>query len=245
MCEFFCLNGIADLQDKTKKYPWYILFPSLFISAHINAGWVDGKFRWARQTQQTPTPEWMPEYLIYRSHPNMKDPDGVAYVYESCPEFLLYYYRFLLTQQIPMSIVHEELRSLGLLELKPKMYIFYRDVRKSRDPKNDLLKLWVGDEGELALSYPEELGKMEKLRDELLGPKEHLQGGKKGGTAIERSGRGHGNVQGDRCLTFGQSVEAQRGIGHPAGNMSQAHQWDDSMLDSLRQYMKVRIINPS
>ncbi len=144
--------------------------------------------------------------------------------------------------RFPLSVDKKELASLGHLELQPKSYVFYRDVRKSRDPKHDLLKLWVGDEGDLLMNFPTELQNLEKSRDELLGPLDALHGGEKGGTALDHSGRGHGNVQGDRCLTYGQSVEAQRGIGHPAGNMSQAHQREDETLVQLRDLQMVSAI---
>lgn len=181
----------------------------------------------------------MPEFFVYRSHPNMSDPQGVALVYESCPELTLFFYQFLKDLRVPMSVNHSELRALGLLEAKPKMYIFYRNVGKSRDPKNDLLKAWVSDEGDIQHAFPQELSELEKIRDELLGDVQDLKGGQKKGTALERSGRGNGNVQGDRCLTYCQSVEAQRGIGHPPGNMSQAHHQEDDTLDQLRRLCNV------
>ncbi len=56
---------------------------------------------------------------------------------------------------------------------------------KSRDPKHDLLKLWVGDEGDILMNFPTELQNLEKNRDQLLGPLDALHGGEKGGTALE------------------------------------------------------------
>ena len=56
----------------------------------------------------------------------MTDPMGVAYVYESCPELLLYNYRFFPSLEIPMSVDKDVLEGAGLLELQPHMHVFYR-----------------------------------------------------------------------------------------------------------------------
>lgn len=172
----------------------------------------------------------------------MTDPMGVAYVYESCPELLLYNYRFFPSLEIPMSVDKDVLEGAGLLELQPHMHVFYRDVRKSRDPKDDLLKMWVTDERQVRSECREEVDGVLKARDRLLGDKEKLSGGEKKGTHLERSGRGHGNGQGDRCLTFMQSIESQRSIAHPPANMSQAFMKGDDTLLDLKEFEKVSIL---
>lgn len=166
-------------------------------------------------------------------------------MYESCPELNLYNHRFFEGITIPMSSNPHVLASEGHLELKAHMYVFYRDIRQSRDPKDDLLKLWVSDHGDVQACFPEELRGMEKVRDQLLGPVDQLKGGERDGTALERSGRGKGNLQGDRCLTFGQSIEAQRGIAHPAGNLSQAHKRGDETLENIKILERVSFLSNS
>lgn len=200
-------------------------------------GWEDGKYRWAREGENIAA--YIPHFLIYRNHPAVRDPRGVAYVYEGCPELLLYYCRFFPSLQIPMSVDDDVLKQAGLLELQPRMYILYRDVRKSRDPNDDLLKMWVTDECEVATACTADVEDAKKARDKLIGDKDKAFGGQKKGTHLERSGRGHGNGQGDRCLTYMQSIEAQRGIAHPPGNMSQAFTKGDETLTDLRDYQKV------
>lgn len=131
---------------------------------------------------------------------------------------------------------------MGLLELKPHAYILYRDVHGSRDPKDDLLKLWVAHDQELRVKFPDNISALENVRDQLLGPADELKGGEKGGTWSEKSGRGNGNMQGDRCLTYGQSVETHRRIGHPPGNMSQAHRKDDEALNLIKSFKHVSVM---
>lgn len=208
-----------------------------FIDSFI-ADWEDGTYRWQHQGNDR---SYIPEYLVYRNHPGMPDPDGVALVYEGCPELLLYNYRYFRDLTIPLTTDPKELHSNGYLELLPHMYIFYRNLRKSDDPKDDLLKLWVTDENEVKTKCKYDVQNMQKARDKLLGERAQLKGSKKGGTALERSGRGNGNAQGDRCFTYSQSIEMQRGIGHPPGNMSQAHRKNDETLIQIKELEGVRL----
>ncbi|KLO04306.1 hypothetical protein SCHPADRAFT_897139, partial [Schizopora paradoxa] len=113
---------VSELQDKSLQLE----------------GWEDGKYRWERKGSNVP--KHMPHFTIYRQHPCVPDPKGVAYVYEGCPETLLNNCRQFPSLEIPMSVDKDVLENGGLLELEPRMYILYRDVRKSRDPKDDLLK---------------------------------------------------------------------------------------------------------
>lgn len=172
----------------------------------------------------------------------MSDPLGVAYVYESTPETLLFNYQYIRRLHMDMTIDHNALALLNHLHFKPRMYIFCRNVRTSRDPIHDILKLWVGDERIIRDAHAPQIANLEKVRSGLLGDEAELKGGEVNGTALERSGRGNGNGQGSWCITLGQSVEYPKGIGHPAGNVSQAHQSNDPMLGYVRSLLKVRYL---
>jgi len=211
----------------------------------IYTGWEDGKFKLGSSTNRNAI---LPSFLVYRNHPLQRNRDGIALVYESTPEELLSKYSKLSEHRIPMSVNHQELYEDGFLHLQPNMAIFYRNLHLSQDPKDDLLKVWVTDERSLRSSHGHDIERLDQLRDELLGPDESLEGGRKGGTALERSGRGDGNLQGSRCNTYGNSKESVRNIAHPSGNMSCSSaapgaapgaNEDKSMLKTLSSVLKV------
>ncbi len=140
---------------------------------------------------------------------------------------------------ISMSSDDAELQRTGHIELKPGMAVFYRDLRGDRKPENDILKVWVEGEVGLKEKFGNVIDRLDVTRDELLGPDEELKGGEKGGTAVESSGRGRGNLQGDRCISLANSKEAPRMIHHPCKNMSQAESSDDNMLQTLSNLLRV------
>ncbi len=135
----------------------------------------------------------------------------------------------------------EELRRLGYLQLHPNMAILFRDLRGKGEPVNDVLKVWVEDERALLQEFHDVIERMKATIAILFGPDDELRGADKGGTALERSDRGNGNLQGDRCFTFANSKECPCMTHHPSKNMSQAHAKleDDPMLRALSDYIKV------
>lgn len=220
--------------DKTKDLPGMF---SLFLSnqsPELCSGWEDGQFCYNLPDTRL---EILPDYLVYRNHPAFSA--GLALVYESCSEELLFKHDTFKNLSVPTTSCPTTLFQMGYLEVKPKMAVFYRDLKGSCLPEDDVLKVWVSDEIELAKSHPDQLAALVRVRDKFFGPKEELFGGKKGGTALERSGRGHGNLQGSRCHTFGNSVESVRHIVHPCGNLSQREQSDDEMLGHISMLLKV------
>lgn len=188
----------------------------------------------------------LPTFRLYRHHPLLCDkaPHGLALVYESSPEFLHAHMQEYSNLKIPQGPhTKRQLYEKGFLELRPNMYIFYRNHVESNDPSKDLLKAWVTPRSQLQAAHGASIKRLDELRDALLGPPDQLNGGKKGGTALERSGRANGNLQGDRCNTFGLSRQSVRNITHPSANMSRSSQSDvkseSSLLPEISETLRV------
>ena len=122
----------------------------------------------------------------------------LALVYAGSPERLLMQLEHFENMEIPSTDDDNLLFDMGFLLLRPNMAVLYRNLNGSGKAEDDIPKVWVEDEGKLHIDFESSIAQLRAALAILLGPTCDLHGADPLGSALERSLRGHGNLQGGR-----------------------------------------------
>lgn len=138
----------------------------------------------------------------------------------------------------PDAVEDSKLFDLGLIRVPDGVSVFIENVRGSRLREDDILKVITVGSDNIRASFPDDVARLEEVRDRILGPREDRNAASPtGGTAFERMRRAKKNGQGGRSYSTALTSELPRQLTHPA-DCIRTEIGREGLIDEEQQLLK-------